>query len=193
MATQSTPTWIMEEPNVSEHKVLQLMQQHGMTGRALAKKLKVDEAVVSRGLRSKTWRNGKISELARIFSVDPLVLTEQVSAVSGGQILERVCGKPQKAGFLMPQGCHLCMLKIEEKWNTYLVAPKGIAVNDGDFVLIETESKGKLVGQLKEDDASSTHWIIARGGGQRLTTVEKDDVTSMRLVISPLGGVWGQS
>lgn len=191
MTTPHSTIWSLDQPNVSKDRVKRRMSSVKMTGEQLAKELGVTPGAVSRGMDSKSWLNAKIQELAKALDVQPHDLCEQLGGVDGRNVLDRVCGPSAKSGFRLPEGCDVRMLHINGKWNMFLLAPEGIAVSDGDFVMIESSSKrGIVAGRVTQDEAPS-RWIVTPGGSKRPFSVEKKTIASIRLVISALGGTWG--
>lgn len=191
MSTSPTPSFVIEQPNISAAKVLRRLEALKLTQKDVAKKLGIDPGAVTRGLRSQTWLQTRITELCKILQADAVDLLDDVSPTNGLAVLERSCGTAGKTGFRVPEGTDIRMLKMGTKWNVYLVAPDSIEVKDGDFVMIQAKS-GVRVGQAHADENSKDRWILTSGPDRRPVSFDKSKIQSIRLIISSLGGVWGQ-
>lgn len=191
MSSHEATVWSLDAPNINEGKIKRRMDALGMTQSQLAASLKIGEGAVSRGLRSQTWLQGKIQEIADNLGVSPIDLTDQIGHTSGTSVLERVCGPAELSGFRLPAGTDIRLLSVSGKWNVFLVAPAQVTVADGDFALLEMVGKrGALVGKVHVD-GDSKRWIVTPGGKRRPFSVDRKSIVSMRLIVSALGGVWG--
>lgn len=192
MQNPSQTVWSLDQPNIQKGLVLRRLKSLHMQQSDLAGKLGISSSALSRGLDSQSWLNARISQLCRATQCKPTDLMNAVGPQNGNDVLPRVCGEAGNSGYRVPAGTVIRMLNISDKWGVYLLAPPDVTVTDGDFVYLEAKTKeGGRVGQIHHDGNGGERWVVTPGGNKKPFSIEKAQITEIRLIISALGGTWG--
>jgi hypothetical protein len=188
MSTQPPEEWAITQPKISADKVLKLAKVQNKTQGDLAETLGIGHGAMSRGMRSQKWLHSKISQISAALKCDATELMDSNGGANGNSVLERVCGQPANTGFRLPVGCDMRMLKVNDVWGFYLLAPESVPAIEADFVMLETGPKSRLlVCQIKT--ASDSEWTVMRGSEKpEKITIPKETVKTMRVILPYFGG-----